>query len=192
MDRPLQPAARRRPRRAAWSHRRGRGGKLHGRPERRGLQELRWAPPRRHRPCQSPSRPHRAGENPPHQPQVPADRRTAKRPPPLSRPRPRRTRRPCPGPRAPARRRAPPEGRRQCSDPWRRHGRPWRCSRGSKTRTHYGPVGSRRRTAGRRGGAGLGRTGRRWVDPAKKQPLPFATQQNENTVLNVSSEARTV
>ena len=31
----------------------------------------------------------------------------------------------------------------------------------SKTRTHYGPFGSRRRTAGRRGGAGLGRSGRR-------------------------------
>ena len=40
----------------------------------------------------------------------------------------------------------------------------------SKTRTHHGPVGSGRRTAGRRGGAGLGRTGRRWVDPARRQP----------------------
>ena len=40
----------------------------------------------------------------------------------------------------------------------------------SKTRTHYGPVGSTRRTAGRQGGAGLGRTGRRWVDPARRQP----------------------
>ena len=30
----------------------------------------------------------------------------------------------------------------------------------SKTRTHYGPVGSGRRTAGRRGCAGRGRTGR--------------------------------
>ena len=39
-----------------------------------------------------------------------------------------------------------------------------------KTRTHHGPVGSGRRTAGRRGGAGLGRTGRRWVDPARRQP----------------------
>ena len=37
----------------------------------------------------------------------------------------------------------------------------------SKTRTHYGPVGSGRRTAGQRGGAGQGRTGRRWVDPAR-------------------------
>ena len=41
---------------------------------------------------------------------------------------------------------------------------------GSKTRTHHGPVGSGRRTAGRRGWAGLGRTGRRWVDPARRQP----------------------
>ena len=39
----------------------------------------------------------------------------------------------------------------------------------SKTRTHYEPVGSGRRTAGRRGGAGLGRTGRSWVDPARRQ-----------------------
>ena len=40
----------------------------------------------------------------------------------------------------------------------------------SKTRTHYGPVGSGRRTAGRRGWAGLGRTRRRRVDPVRKQP----------------------
>ena len=40
----------------------------------------------------------------------------------------------------------------------------------SKTRTHHGPVGSGRRTARRRGGAGLSRTGRRWVDPARGQP----------------------
>ena len=39
-----------------------------------------------------------------------------------------------------------------------------------KTRTNYEPVGSGRRTAGRRGRAGLGRTGRRWVDPARRQP----------------------
>ena len=44
-----------------------------------------------------------------------------------------------------------------------------------KTWTFHGPVGSGRPTAGRRGGAGLGRTGpgrtgRCWVDPAKKQP----------------------
>ena len=40
----------------------------------------------------------------------------------------------------------------------------------SKTRTNYRPVGSGRRTAGRRGGAGLDRTGRRRVDLAKRQP----------------------
>ena len=40
----------------------------------------------------------------------------------------------------------------------------------SKTRTHHGPVGSGRRTAGRRGGAELNKTGRRWVDPARRQP----------------------
>ena len=39
-----------------------------------------------------------------------------------------------------------------------------------KTRTHYGPLGSRRRTAERRGGAGLARTGRHRVNPARKQP----------------------
>ena len=38
----------------------------------------------------------------------------------------------------------------------------------SKTRIHHGPVGSGRRTAGQRGGAGQGRTGRRWVDPARR------------------------
>ena len=40
----------------------------------------------------------------------------------------------------------------------------------SKTRAHHGPVGSGRRTAWRRGAARLGRTGRRWVDPAGRQP----------------------
>ena len=40
----------------------------------------------------------------------------------------------------------------------------------SKTRTQYGPVGSGRRTAGPREGAGPGRTGRRRVDPARRQP----------------------
>ena len=52
---------------------------------------------------------------------------------------------------------------------------------GSKTRTHYGPVGSGRRTAGRRGGAGLGRTGRRRVDPARRE-----------TSLLPSSESKTL
>ena len=37
----------------------------------------------------------------------------------------------------------------------------------SKTRTHYEPVGSGQRMAARRGGAGLGRTGRRRVVPAR-------------------------
>ena len=40
----------------------------------------------------------------------------------------------------------------------------------SKTRTHHGRVGSGRRTAGQRGSAGLDRTGRRWVNPARRQP----------------------
>ena len=34
----------------------------------------------------------------------------------------------------------------------------------SKNRTHHGLVGSGRRIAGRRGGAGMDRTGRRWED----------------------------
>ena len=41
-------------------------------------------------------------------------------------------------------------------------------------------------------GRGWGRTGRRWVDPARRQPHPLALQRIEKTVLNVSSEARTV
>ena len=40
----------------------------------------------------------------------------------------------------------------------------------SKTRTHHGGFGSEPRTAVRRGGAGLRRTGRRWVYPARRQP----------------------
>ena len=46
----------------------------------------------------------------------------------------------------------------------------------SKTRTHYGPVGSGRRTAARRGRVGLGRTERRRDDPARRRPslLPFS------------------
>ena len=49
----------------------------------------------------------------------------------------------------------------------------------SKTRTHHGPVGSGRRTAGRRGGAGLGRTGRRWVDPARRQPSLLPSSESK-------------
>ena len=46
----------------------------------------------------------------------------------------------------------------------------------SKNRTNYRPVESARPMAGRRGGAGLGRMGRRRVDPARRQPslLPFS------------------
>ena len=40
----------------------------------------------------------------------------------------------------------------------------------SKTRTHYRPVESGRRTAGRRGRARLSMTGRRRADPARRQP----------------------
>ena len=49
----------------------------------------------------------------------------------------------------------------------------------SKTRTHYGPVGSGRRTAGRRGAAELGRTGRRRVDPARRQPSLLFSGESE-------------
>ena len=59
----------------------------------------------------------------------------------------------------------------------------------SKTRTHNAPVGSGLLTAGRRGWAGLGRAGRCWVDPAKRQP--FFLLSSEST-LNVSSKVRTV
>ena len=48
----------------------------------------------------------------------------------------------------------------------------------SKTRTYPGPVGSGRRTAGRRGGARLGRTRRRWVDPARKQPFLLPSSES--------------
>ena len=49
----------------------------------------------------------------------------------------------------------------------------------SKTRTHYGPVGSGRRIAGRRGGAKLGRTGRRRVDLARKQPSLLRSSESK-------------
>ena len=49
----------------------------------------------------------------------------------------------------------------------------------SKTQTHHGPVGSGRRTAGRQGGAGLGRTGRRWVDPARRQPSLLPSSESK-------------
>ena len=49
----------------------------------------------------------------------------------------------------------------------------------SKTQTHHGPFGSGRGTAGRRGGAELGRTGRRWVDPARRQPALLPTSESK-------------
>ena len=49
----------------------------------------------------------------------------------------------------------------------------------SKTRTHHGPVGSGRRPAGRRGWAGLGRTGRCWVDPARRQPSLLSSSESK-------------
>ena len=49
----------------------------------------------------------------------------------------------------------------------------------SKTRTHYGPVESGRRMAGRRGGAGLGRTGRRRVDLARRQPSLLLSSESK-------------
>ena len=48
-----------------------------------------------------------------------------------------------------------------------------------KTRTHYRPVGSGRRTAERRVGAGLGRTGRRRVDPARRQPSLLLSSESK-------------
>ena len=53
----------------------------------------------------------------------------------------------------------------------------------SKTRTHYGPVGSRRRTANRRGGARLGRTGRRRVEPASRQPSLLPSSESKTLVV---------
>ena len=49
----------------------------------------------------------------------------------------------------------------------------------SKTRTHCGPVGSRRRTAGRRGGPKLVRTGRHRVDPARRQPFLLLSSESK-------------
>ena len=48
----------------------------------------------------------------------------------------------------------------------------------SKARTHYGPVESGRRMAWRRGGAGLGRTGRR-LDPARRLPSLFPSSESK-------------
>ena len=63
----------------------------------------------------------------------------------------------------------------------------------SNTQTYHGRVGAGQRTAGRRGGAGTGKTERR-------PPLPFQTTYNrpfffqtiEKTLLGESLEARTI
>ena len=46
----------------------------------------------------------------------------------------------------------------------------------SQTRTYHGRAGSGRRAAGRQGGTGLGRTGRRRIDSPRRQPLPGTLQ----------------
>ena len=46
-----------------------------------------------------------------------------------------------------------------------------------------------RRTVGRRGGAGRGRTGRRWVCLPRGQPSRLPLKASKRTVLNVSLEA---
>ena len=48
----------------------------------------------------------------------------------------------------------------------------------SKTRTHHGPVGSGRRTAGWRGRTGLSKKGRRWVDPARRRPFLLPSSES--------------
>ena len=62
-----------------------------------------------------------------------------------------------------------------------------------KTLTYHWRVGAGRRTAGRWGGAGQGRMGRRRVGSPRKQSTllpPRASRASKATVLNVSSEAR--
>ena len=61
----------------------------------------------------------------------------------------------------------------------------------SKTRTYHGQVGTGRRTAGRRGGAGLGRVGRRWVSLPRRQPSLIPSRRSKKTLLGMSLEART-
>ena len=61
----------------------------------------------------------------------------------------------------------------------------------SKTRTYHGRVGTGRRTAGRRGGAGPGRTGRRQIGSPRIQPSPLPSKASNTPVLNVSSGSRT-
>ena len=57
--------------------------------------------------------------------------------------------------------------------------------------TYHGRVGSRRRTAGRRGEAGPGRTGRRRVGSPRRQQSPATAKASDAHVLNDFSEART-
>ena len=67
-----------------------------------------------------------------------------------------------------------------------------------KTRAYRGQVRMGWRTAGRRGWARRGRTGRRWISSLRKQPTFVqettdlrAPQASKTTVMNVFSEART-
>ena len=61
----------------------------------------------------------------------------------------------------------------------------------SKTRTYHGRVGSGRRTAGRRGGAGSCRTGRRRIVSPRRRPSLAPPKASNGPVLNDSSEERT-
>ena len=60
-----------------------------------------------------------------------------------------------------------------------------------KTRTYHRRVGMGRRTAGRRGGAETGKTGRRWVGSPKKQPTLLPRRRSKKTFLGAPVEART-
>ena len=61
----------------------------------------------------------------------------------------------------------------------------------TKTQTYHGRFGAGRRTAGQRGGAGTGRTGRRRVVSTRIQPSLLRSKQSKKTFLGVSLEART-
>ena len=61
----------------------------------------------------------------------------------------------------------------------------------SKARTYHGRVGSGRRTAGQRGGAEPGRTGRRPIGPPRRQLTLAPPKASSTTARNHSSEART-
>ena len=60
-----------------------------------------------------------------------------------------------------------------------------------KAWTYHGRVGSRRRTTGRRGGAGPGRTGLRRIGKPRRKPFLVPFKASNAPVLNDSSEART-